>query len=766
MKRAFKKIAQASLFLLVFSFPIFFLPFSPDLISYPKTLLLFFLLTLAFFSWFLSALFQKKISFFENKLFYLSLFLVLFFLLISTIFSQSKTASFWGFPLELSRSFLTLFFLVLFSFLFVHLLKEKTELSLSFFLLLISGFFLCLFSIFQLYKQKSFFGIFLFNPFGPLSALSIFFALLIPISLSFFFQAKGFWRLLFGIFTISFLFFLAISGIKISYLLLFLISVFLLTFSIEKDRGEIDLFRATCFSLLLIFSIFFYFFPLKLPFAPQIPSEVSLGFPAQIPIIKGVFSEGIKEILFGSGPGTFIFAYSKYRPLTLNQSLFWGTRFSLGSSTVFDWLVENGLLATFSLIFLFAILLFLIFKNILQKKGKISLLAAAIFSSLFGLIIISFFYSFNLSLWFLFWLFVGASLTFLKKEKEIDFSAIPFSKTFFFLISFTIFSFTFIVSAFHFQKYLAHRYYKLALVKTPENLDLAIESLKKATQLNPQADLYWRELSQLLLFKANQISQDENISLEEKKEKVNKIISDGIVYIEKAVQLSPQNVANWNVRGYFYRNLIGGFQMAGELALDSYRKAIQLEPSSPYSFGEMGRVYILMAQDFERKGQIEAKKEALSLAKKMLEEAIEKKPDYAPAHYLMAVVASQEGKETEAIAKLEETIKLAPSDFGLRFQLALLYYRTNQLDKAEKILKETLNQFPNYSNARYLLGLVYDKKGEKKEAKNEFEIVLKMNPDNEEVKKILENLEKNLPALEGILTPKTLSEEKPTELQP
>lgn len=316
---------------------------------------------------------------------------------------------------------------------------------------------------------------------------------------------------------------------------------------------------------------------------------------------------------------------------------------------------------------------------------------------------------------------------------------------------------------------MAHCYYKQALTLALENLDLAIEKLKKAIKFNSQVDLYWRELSQLSLFKAHQISQDEKISLEEKREKINRAISEGIESIEKAVRLSPHNVANWNVRGYFYRNLIGGNrggEIAEELALDSYRNAISLEPASPYSFCEMGRVYILMAQELEKKGQTERKKEVLSLAKKVLEEAIEKKSDYAPAHYLMAVIASQEGKESEAIAKLEETIKLTPSDFGLRFQLALLYYRTDQLDKAEALLKETLNQFPKYSNARYLLGLVYDKKGEKKLAKDEFEIVSKMNPDNEEVKRILENLEKGLPALEGILTPKTLSEEKPKELQP
>ena len=765
MREKLKKIGQISIWFLVFIFPIFFLPFAPDSISYPKTIFLLFSVTLALFCWFFYSLFEKKISFFENNLFYSLLFLILFFLTISTVFSLSKSASFWGFPLEMGESLLFLFSLIIFFFLFSHLLKRKSEISFAFFLLLISGFFLCLFSIFQLYHQRPLFGIFFYTLLGNLSTLSIFFALLIPVSFAFLFQAKGFWKLLFGIFTFSFLFFLAISGVKIAYLLLSLMTIFLLTFSLEKKEGEVDFQRAGLLSFVLIFSIFFYFFPLRLPFSPQIPLEVSLDFPAQAPILRGVFSEGIKNILLGTGPGTFVFAYSKYRPLILNQTIFWGTRFSLGSSTISDWLITKGILATFSLISLFSLTFVSILIMILREKDKISLVEIGIFSSLFGLIISAFFYSFNLSLWFFFWLFLAGAFSSISRKRELDFSTIPFSKTIFFVFFFILFSFSLILSAFQFQKYLAHCYYKIALSKVNENLDLAIEKMRKAKKFNSQADLYLRELSQLLLLKANQISQDEKISQEEKREKVSQIISEGIASIEKAVSVSPQNVANWNVRGYFYRNLIG-VQGAGELALDSYRRAIQLEPASPYSYGEMGRVYILMAQDFEKRGQIEAKKEALSLAKKKLEEALEKKSDYAPAHYLMAVIASQEGKEIEAIAKLEETRRLAPSDLGVSFQLALLYYRTNQLDKTENILKETINKFPNYSNARYLLGLVYDKKGEKEGAKIEFKKVLELNPENEEAKKILENLEKGLPALEGILVPKTLSEERPKELQP
>jgi len=73
--------------------------------------------------------------------------------------------------------------------------------------------------------------------------------------------------------------------------------------------------------------------------------------------------------------------------------------------------------------------------------------------------------------------------------------------------------------------------------------------------------------------------------------------------VNKAVNIASSNVANWNMQGFFFRNLIG-IESAGELALASYRRAISLEPASPFAYGEMGRVYILLAQDFLKKTNV------------------------------------------------------------------------------------------------------------------------------------------------------------------
>ena len=758
-----KKVSKILVYLLIFLFPIFFLPISRDPLFYPKEIVFIFLVFLSLLFWFLDGIIsKKKLILKENNFFYLALFLLFFFSGLSTLFSVFKNASFWGFPLEIGEGFLFLLFCLLFTFLILNVFENFSEIFTAFLIFFFSSLVLAIVSILQIYNI---FSLPFVNLSGSISSLSIFFAVSLPIFLSFYFQSKGFWKIIFGLPLLISLFLLISFGVKFSWVLIFLSTIFLLVFSLEKKKGEIDLERGIILSLFLILSIFYFFFPIRFKIFPALPVEVSLDFLAEIPILKGVFSEGIKNILLGTGPGTFIFDYSKYRPIILNQTLFWGTRFSFGASTIFDWFATKGILSALSLIFLFLLSFFFILKKILKERENLKIFEIGIFISTLISFLSLFFYSLNLFLWFYFWLFLASSFFILSKKREIDFSSVPFSRPFFFVVFFVTISFSFILVGWQFQKYLADVYYQKANQKINQDVDLAIEFFKRATKLNPQADIYWRDLSQTLLVKATQVSQDQNLSENEKRNLINQTVSDGISAINQAITVSPQNVANWNVKGFFFRNLIG-VEGAGEIAVQSYQNAISLEPSSPYSLTEMARVNILMAQDFARKGMEDSKISSLSLAKMNLGRAIELKSDYAPAHYLMAVALSQEGQEKEAISKLEETIKIAPNDLGLIYQLSLLYYRTNEIEKAENLLKSALQSFPQYSNARYLLGLVYDREGQKEKALEEFKKVAELNPENEEVKKIVENLEKGLPALEGILTPKTLSEEKPTEIRP
>ena len=286
----------------------------------------------------------------------------------------------------------------------------------------------------------------------------------------------------------------------------------------------------------------------------------------------------------------------------------------------------------------------------------------------------------------------------------------------------------------------------------------AILRLKEAINLNPSLDIYWRDISQLYLVRANELLQKKDLNPEEMASQNQILMTGAINSASQATRLNEVNVANWNVRGFTYRNVMGIVGGAGDWALNSYQKAGELEPTNPYIFTEIGRIYISKFDLGE--GQ---KEENLRLALENFERALSLKNDYAPAHFQIAMIYVREGKIKEAADKLEATKQVAPLDTGLAFQLGVIYYNDEQFEKAEGEFKRAIGIDENYSNARYFLGLIYDRQEDKKDAISQFERIEKLNPENSEVKKILANLRAGKPALEGIQPSQPPIEEVPPE---
>jgi tetratricopeptide (TPR) repeat protein len=766
----FNKLNKTPLYLLLFLIPIFFLPFTQNVLDFPKQILSLILILLSLIGWLGKKIIKGKVELRGDRIFYLALFLIFLSLLLSFIFSLWPEISFWGYSLDVTDSFLTFFLFLILAFLLVNSFETKAEFLPLVFSLLLSGAIAGIINIFQLYKiflfPFNFTKFSSFNTIGATNSLAIFAVVLLPLSLVLALRVKGLLKIILRV--ISFILFvnIVLINFKTAWISLIVVTFVLFIFGFGDKKEKIKMSFAFLLMAGLIFSIFFYFFPIPLPGFPVLPLEVSLNLNSEIHILKGTFSEGAKNIILGTGPGTFIFDYSQYRSPLLNQTLFWGTRFLKGDAVFLDWVLTKGVLGGMSLLFLYSLIVYFLLKDLRKVEDKEDFFEVklGLAAGILGLIVASFFYPFNFALYFVFWFFVGGFFFFFS-SKLIQFN-LSASKAFVanaILILIIIFS----LSLFFLQgqKYFAEmKYLKGIETSQAGNLDGAISHIQEAANLNPSIDTYWRDLSQLYLAKTNLIVQDPNLSPEEKRRLINLAIIDGAEAINRAINVAPMNVANWNVRGFFYRNLIG-IEGAGDLSLASYQKVIQLEPASPFAFGEKGRVYILIAQDFAQKGQDELRRENLDLALNNLKTALELKPDYASAYYLLAVVYDQEGELEQAISKLEETKIIVPQDSGIAFQLGLLYWRKQELEEAQEEFKRAINLDPNYSNARYVLGLVYDQKGEKEKAKQEFEIVTQLNPENQEIKKILENLEKGLPALEGITLSQPLIQEVPPEIQ-
>ena len=221
-----------------------------------------------------------------------------------------------------------------------------------------------------------------------------------------------------------------------------------------------------------------------------------------------------------------------------------------------------------------------------------------------------------------------------------------------------------------------------------------------------------------------------------------------IAYAREAARINPADPVNWMQLGRIYESIVAlKVEKADEAALNSYAEAFMVSPLDPSPFIASARV------------AMQTKK--IDDARKYLQGALNIKPDFADALFMLSQIEAQAGNLKEAILIMEQTASVSPNNFGVFFQLGLLQYQNNNFNAARTAFERAVGLNSDYANARYFLGLIYDKQGLKEKAIEQFVSIAKTNPDNEEVKKILSNLGNGRSALAEFAPPAPEKRSKP-----
>ncbi|MBI2573883.1 MAG: tetratricopeptide repeat protein [Candidatus Wildermuthbacteria bacterium] len=764
-----ERIAKASVCLLAALLPLWFLPFTQDVLAYQKQILLLAFVVLASIAWLADSIGKQEIVSRRHAVLG-SLALLVGAVGISSALSLWSYGSFWGFPLNSTDSFATLFGFAMLYVLIVHVYREPKELALPYLLLagsLFLGTAFALLQLLQLYILPfAFARASVFNTLGSVNNIALLAAAFLPMVLALMSAARSFMRwALFGI-ILFFAAFLVLVNFASAWIVLLAGLSALIVFGMWNSQKRVDFSRVSFPIVLLALALFFLMFRVAIPWSPNIPLEVSPSFSSEVEIAKSVLQE---RPVTGSGPGTFVFDYAKHHSAALNQTVFWSTRFASGSSELFDWVVTKGALGALSLLLFIAFTLRLGLKNLLslpedQASRAVSLGSSAMFAALSLSLAL---YPASFITWFLFWASAAGVFAAYEGPARV-FSIAPPSRIALAISSAFLFVLIFGIGFFYVQgqKYTADIRYTQGLwaLQTGNN-ETAIARMFSAVNLNPSIDIYWRDLAQVYLAQIGPSFSNEAFSKEQRQQQAQSVMANAIAAAKRATALSPNNVANWNVLGFVYRNLVG-IPQAEEFAISSYEKAAELEPASPFAWAEMGRVYAASGQNLSLKGETKSQSEAAyAKALDALANATGLKSDYAPAHFLIATVYEGQGRTGEASRKLKEIANMNPSDTGIAFQLGVLYWQKKDIESAQKESERAKTLNPLYANARYMLGLVYEKQGRISAAKEEFEAVLRLNPKNEEIKNILANLEAGKPALEGIAPSQPPVSENPPEIK-
>ncbi|RJQ13688.1 hypothetical protein C4553_02825 [Candidatus Parcubacteria bacterium] len=754
-------ITKWALWLAIALTPLIFLPQVQEVIELPKQTFFIKLVALAGLLWLVETLIQSKLSYIKTKinLALLALPVVLF---ASALLSGDIYGALVGWGVQISSSFLTFAYLSILVFLGFNVFEGKKDFCTTLIAFLSGSTIAILIGFIHLAQIYPFPFDFsksnAFNTFGTANGLSLLAGAILLIGLALFFalgkETKQMWKWLAGLCALIALIYLVALDYRTLWFILAVAVAGVLVLGFLK-RSSVRLTTLLWWAGLILISLVMIFFNPRLNEKIVVPAEISLNLQTSMDIATKALKQ---NPLLGTGPGTFAYDFTQFKPQSLNNTALWNVRFSKGASEFTSWLAMTGILGVIALFGLVGLILYASIKRVLgypseNTTGSLDkkILESSIVGGVFMILAASFFYPLSFALWASLFSLMLLLLLLSKEEpgitkREVVLEHSPQVS----LIVAVVFLIAIVANAGVIygiiQRYRAELAYTQGIRAT--TTEQAQTLLEKSTRINPYNDLYWRDLAALSFNQFITLSQE--AASPERDQRVQNFLNQALAAANRASELNPRNSFTWSLRGTIYRNLIGIAQGSYEFAVSTFEEAIKRDPTNPFLRTELARVHAAQ-YELAAFGQIELSQEqqveVVQKAVQNFNESINLKGDYAPALFYSAILFDRVGERQEAINRMEANKILAPDDIGIRFQLGVLYYKARNFDRAQQELEQAVALDNNFANARYFLGIIYDFRNRRTDAIDQFERISQLNPENPTVDRILANLNAGRPAL-------------------
>lgn len=822
-EQVWDRLIRGLIYTLAFVLPLAFTPWTLERLEFSKQMVLFILISAALTAWLLKILVTRTFRFVKTPL-DLPILAYLAIYLLASIFSVDRVASFMGFYGSFHGNFFQLLFLTVFYYLIVNNFATTAELK------KLVGIFILSTSLTLIFVFMQFFGWFVlpfdfskftnFNTVGGLLILAVFSCAMVILHLGFkensWFSPFGgkLWRII-GIAAA----FIVLLTVNFNYAWmgliagLFIYMVFQIGLSPNFSMKNIvaPLVLAILVIGFLVSTWVFRIAPFGNMLQFDLAPEVRLDYKTASPVLKGSVAE--KPVL-GSGPNTFLYAFSKHREESFNTSQFWNERFGRAPSEAAEYLVGTGILGLLAFEILSLVFMgYAIFFLLRRKDPESWNLALTLFSSFAALWILHWFFFFNTTLSFIFWLLIGSfvAVTRVAEGERVKITSFSFANSprqTVSAVSIVSLSLVLVIVFLFFASaiYSADVYYNKGLkaVSKPETYDQAQSSFERAIQLNRFRPDYYLSYGEFLSIRINQELAKPNRDLA----LIENWLTSGINVARQAVELSPNNWTAWERLAGLYtfaRPLVAGVD---KFIIESLTKATEQNPNNPILFLELGQVYRLASRrldativgkgaDSDSDGLYDDREKELGSdpddpdtnangvldgnevlsglnpaqtgalpdtflsqyiktdpenqlkAIEAFRKAIALKPDYAAAYVELAATLSLQHKYAEAALELEKVVQLTPQNIDSHLALGVAYYNAGRIDDAVTQFQLISRAVPNHANARFFLALSLERLGNLKNALAEYRKVLELNPDNELLKTKVADLERLIKAAEA-----------------
>ncbi len=689
---------------------------------------------------------ERRIRFPRSMLFYAVWLLPLAYLL-SGIFSSNVQLSLVGAEGISSDSAVFMAILAILFAVVISFARTKDKILQYYLAILGGGILLALLQLIRLFADGFTLGVLpskTSSLIGSWNSLSLFFGLIIILSLITLLavRVEGMLRWVIAAAITLSLIFLAVIDYNLTWWLVGIAALGVFVYSISFNgfgRGG-RMVSGMSFSSLIVlaFAIIFIIFGTNLQTAISNALniqyvEVRPSWQTTVDIARQSLSN---NFLFGSGPGTFGKEWLLHKPNGVNQTNFWNVDFQSGIGFIPSTLATMGLIGIFAWLLFFGTFLWTGLKTLLRGGSEDPIAYYLSLSSFVGALylwIAQIFYTpgpVMLALAFIFTALFVASLRLVNAGAEWVISFIETPKLGFLAVLFLTIAFLGSVAGIFSvaETYAASSYYQTAItsLNTVGDLSVGETHVMRALSFNKSAE-YYRLVAAINVAKINQLANQQNLTPDEVRNQFQAALGNAVTAAQSATQVDPNDYQNWLALAQVYQSVVPlKIQGAYENAIDSYEKAIALNPHAPSLYLNQAELAVVNNNMPE--------------AEKYVTKAIQEKNNYTDAIFLLSQIQINEGKIDEASQAVAAATVIDPTNPVAYFQLGVLRYSKKDYTTTIAALERAVALTPNYSNARYFLGLSYAATGRKDDAIAQFVEIEKLNPDNQEVKTVLENL--------------------------
>jgi len=264
-----------------------------------------------------------------------------------------------------------------------------------------------------------------------------------------------------------------------------------------------------------------------------------------------------------------------------------------------------------------------------------------------------------------------------------------------------------------------------------EQTEKRLEDYGRAIQLDPANADAWqgRALAYMGQGQFEKAVADFNSLLEENENNVNAHLAlgealtnlekygDALGHVEKAIELKPDSSLAYTLRARLH--LVNEDAKAALADLD---QALKVQPNDVSALLIRARVHL---------SRVHLSEENLRAAKDDIQRVLILSPGSTQGLIIRSMILAEEGKLTHAIADIQALLQKDPENVALRMQLAGYYLQDRRHSRAIEIFTKILaedgsNWMARQARADTLLSI-----GKHAEAIDDFEIVVKQQPDDD-----------------------------------